>query len=321
MVPDSQWIQNLLQAEDPLTAIWEAALALWRMDTMPTDLVEFYNRREEALSLLEEMLYHGCFEVYDLLLEQAQEQDGSYVRELLQGDAVVIIADSLSLREAGLLSLWLGERGWEVEVEGFAVAPFPTVTESLSVKLLGTQPSGGRDTPEFAYRYFPGPGQLPSLPRGRPTLVWLRLPDTKLEEITVAQSTTVQDAFEITAYAIERVFEAAGNRPVSITSDHGYLYAVSSGHYWDLPEDVKGAVRKVFPRESRTQPLSKEGAKDIRHYEARTPEGRLFAISGEHIALRGRYWWGGTGPNDRCTAHGGLSLAEVMVPVLRRHFW
>jgi len=316
MVLNSQFMQRLLTAADPLEAIWEEVLALWQAESLAANLVTFYNHQEEAFSRLEELLYHGYFEVYDVLLERAEQQDGGYVRERLQGDAVVIIADSLSLREPGMLSLWLRERGWEMRVEGFAVASFPTMTESLAEKLVGTNPASGRDTTDFAYRYVTGPEQIPALSADCPTLVWLRLPDTALEQITVAQAATVANAFEGTAQTLERLLKAAGNHQVFVTSDHGYLYARSSAHYWQLPSQVEQVVRKVFSRESRAQPLDKEGARELQHYESRTPEGRLFAFSGGHVGLRGRYWWASESANDRCTAHGGLSLAEILVPIL-----
>jgi len=322
MALDSRFVQQLLTIADPLEVIWEEVLALWQTVEQasglpyPADLVAFYNRQEEAFSRLEELLYHGYFEVYDLLLERAGQQDGGYVRERLHGDAVVIVADSLSVREPGLLSHWLGERGWEARVEGFAVAPFPTTTESLAEKLLGTNPAGGRDRAAFAYRYVTGPEQIPALPAGQPTLVWLRLPDTSLEKITVAQATTVSDAFDGIVQTLERLLEATGDRQVFVTSDHGYLYALSPAHYWPLPTEVEQEVRKVFPRESRAQPRTKEETRDLRHYESRTPESHIFAFSRSHVGLRGRYWWASESANDRCTAHGGLSLAEALVPIL-----
>lgn len=313
---DSQFVQRLLGTDDPLEVVWEEVLALWRAGSYLEDLAEFYNAREEAFNRLEEWLYYGYFEIYDLLLERARQQDGSYVRERLHGDAVVVIADSLSVRETALLPLQLGEHGWKVRVEGFAVAPFPTTTESLAKELLGTNPAAGRGNAAFAYRYVTGPEQIPSVPTDRPTLVWLRLPDTGLEKITVAQATTVADAFEGLVQTLERLLEAVNNRPLFITSDHGYLYALTSAHYWPLPTDVEQAVRKVFRRESRSRPRSEEAAKNLEHYESRTPEGRFFAFSRSHIGLRGRYWWASGSTNDRCTAHGGLSVAESLVPIL-----
>lgn len=318
MAPDSRWIRSLLEASDPLEVLWQEMLALWRADFPPADLVAFYGQREEALNRLEEWVYHGYFEVYDYLLKQALQQDGEYVRKRLEGNGLVVIADSLSVREAGLLPLYLEKAGWKVEVEGFAVAPFPTTTEPLAKMLLGvTGPSGGRDTGGFAYRYVTGPEQIPALPGDRPVLVWLRLPDTVLERITVAQATTVAAALEGTAQTLVRLLDGVGNRPIFLTSDHGYLYALSPAHYWPLPGDVEGIARRFFSRESRARPLSQEGIQDLRHYEPKTPDGRLFAVSGSHIGLWGRYWWASESPNDRCTAHGGLSLAESLVPLLR----
>lgn len=328
MAPDSRWLQDLLTTPDPLEVIWREMLSLWQAGEQVSgwssaNLVTFYDRQEEALSHLEELLYHGYFEIYDLLLERALQQNGEYVRKRLEGNAVVIIADSLSVREASLLPFRLGEEGWTVQVEGFAVASFPTATEPLARMLLGTAgPAGGRDTATFAYRYVTGPEQIPALPADRPVLVWLRLPDTALEEITVAQATTVATAFEGTVQTLVRVLSTVADRPVFLTSDHGYFYARSPAHYWLLPTGVEEATRRYFPRGSRFQSLTEKEGQDLLHYEPKTPEGRFFAVSKGYLGLRGRYWWAGKSPNDRCTAHGGLSLAEALVPILslRREF-
>jgi len=316
MVLDAKFLQTLVEADDPFQAVWERMLTLWQVETFPDDVVAFYNEREARLSQLEEALYHGYFELYDLLLERAKQQDGSYVRKWLQDDSVVIIADSLSVREVGLLQQKLGEHGRRVEVEGFAVAPFPTLTESLAEKLLGTNPANGKDTPAFRYRYVAGPGQVPNVPTGEPTLVWLRLPDKELEQVTVAQATTVADAFDVTVATLTRLLEQAASRSVFITSDHGYLYATSSNHFWEIPKSIREAARQVFARESRAQPLSKAGASELRHHESRDVEQRCFVFTDNHVTMRGRYWWASASQNDRCTGHGGLSLTEGLVPIL-----
>lgn len=316
MALDAHFFQALLDEDDPLSVIWKQMLSLYRTEEFPSDLVAFYNERETTLSHFEEALYYGFFEIYELLLERARQQDGGYVRQRLQGNAVVIIADSLSVREVGLLQQRLGECGWQVRVEGFAVAPFPTLTESLAGRLLGTNPASGKDTADFRYRYVAGPGGVPNLPMGEPTLVWLRLPDKELEQVTVAQSTTVADAFNATAEALTRLLKQAAPCPVFITSDHGYLYAANTGHFWRMPSGVEHAARKVFARESRAQPLSKEGASDLRHYEPREVEQRCFVFAENYVAVLGRYWWGTASQNDKCTGHGGLSLTEALVPIL-----
>ncbi len=314
MALDAEFLQALLEADDPLRVVWERMLSLWRVEAYPNDVVAFYNERETTLSQFEEALYHGYFEIYDLLLEQAQRQDGGYVRERLRGDAVVIIADSLSVREVGLLQQRLGERGWQVKTEGFAVAPFPTLTESLAQPLLGTNPASGKDTPQFRYRYVVGPGEVPNLPTDKPTLVWLRLPDRELEQVTVAQSTTVADALNATVETLTRLLEQAAHRPVFITSDHGYLYATTTSHYWTMPTGVENLARRVFSRESRAQPLAKEGASALLRTEP--SEQRHFAFTKTHVGIRGRFWWTSASPNDCCTGHGGLSLTEGLVPIL-----
>lgn len=314
MALDAAFLKALIEADDPLTVVWERMLMLCQVEAYPDDVVAYYNERETRLSQFEGALSHGYFEIYDLLLDRATQQDDGYVRRRLQGESVVIIADSLSVREVGLLRQRLEKHGWQVETAGFAVAPFPTLTESLSDKLLGTNPASGKDTAHFRYRYAAGPGEVPNLPVDEPTLVWLRLPDKALEQVTIAQARTVADAFRVTVEALTRLLKQAASRPVFITSDHGYLYATSPSHYWEMPKGIEDAARKVFPRESRAQPLSQEGARELRHQEG--IEQRHFVATNTHVGMRGRYWWAGAGPNDRCTGHGGLSLVECLVPLL-----
>jgi len=321
MTFDAAFLQALLDAEDPLGVVWERMLSLYQVAAYPEDVVAFYNEREATLNQFEEALYHGYFEIYDLLLERAQQQDGGYVRQRLQGDTVVIIADSLSVREVGLLRQRLNERDWQVSVAGFAVAPFPTLTESLAEKLLGTNPASGRDAADFGYCYVAGPSEVPNLPLGEPTLVWLRLPDKELEQVTVAQATTVADAFNATVETLARLLEQAAHRdvrfaqsrPVIITSDHGYLYATAANHYWSLPAGIEGAARRVFSRESRARPLTREGATALPSTEPR--EQSHFAFSSTYVGIRGRFWWASASVNDHCTGHGGLSLVESLVPI------
>lgn len=86
-----------------------------------------------------------------------------------------------------------------------------------------------------------------------------------------------------------------------------------------MPSGAEEAARRVFSRECRAKPLSAEGARDLRHHEPNLPEQRYFVLTEHHVGLRGRYWWATGSQNDRCTGHGGLSLAECLVPVLSLH--
>ena len=311
---DASFFQRLLDTEDLLAVVWDEMLAIWQTHLFPEDVVAFYRGRENQFSHFEKALYHGYGELYDLLLEKAEAQDGNYVRQRLQGDSIVIVADSLSMREVSLLRHRLSQQGWELSMEGFAIAPFPTMTESLAQKLLGVPSPAqaqGRNMAGFLYCYVAGPGEVPKLPTGEPTLVWLRLPDSELEQITVAQTTSIDDVLRVTTEALSRLLGQVGDRSVFITSDHGYLYADQPGHFWEMSDAIEGEARKVFARESRTKPLSEEGIKALRRH----PE--IFTFGTTHVAMKGRWWWTGGSQNDRCTAHGGLSVAEALVPVLR----
>ncbi|MCD6507459.1 hypothetical protein J7M22_12665 [Candidatus Poribacteria bacterium] len=310
------FLKRLIEEDDPLIVIWQQMLELYQVDDFPSDLIRFYNERETRLSQLEEALYHGYWEIYDLCFRRSQAQSGDYVFERLREGYVVIIADSLSLREVGIMGKLLNDLGWYIEEKTFAVASFPTLTESLSRILLGTTyPAGGKDVPAFRYRYVAGPGEVPNLPVGEPTLIWLRLPDKKLEQVTVAQVTTIADAFNATMETLIQLLEQITTRPVFITSDHGYLYATDISHYWKMPGSIEKEVRKLFPRESRAQPSDKEGMERLPY----TKQGnqRYFVRSDTHVGILGRYWWASAKPGDRCTAHGGLSLIETLVPAIK----
>jgi hypothetical protein len=318
MAVDEYFIQELIVREDPLAAIWQQMWGIYGADDYTPDLRGFMDNREEQLNGLERTVYDGFFEAYDQLLEAAQTQDAGYVLSLFDRCPLVVIADSLSVREAALLEgRWAGGE-WEAQMEGFAVVPFPPSTESLCRLLLGTpSPALGRSKPEFEYRYVAGPEHIPHMPSAGPLLVWMRLPDTALEGVTLAQTHTVAEAFELTIETLERVLTAAGREEALLTSDHGYLYARSPAHYWRMPLKVEEVARSIFPRASRFQKAGHERARGLRNHESPHREQRFFAFTRTHVAMRGRYWWGTASPNERCTAHGGLSFVECLVPILR----
>jgi hypothetical protein len=314
---DTQFLTNLIHQDDPLAVIWEHMLHLYTPAEWPADLRAFMDDREEALNRLEQAVYEGYFEAYDLLLERAQAQTAEYALSLFERCPLVVVVDSMSVREAVLLQARGTSEVSKTSEVCLRVAPWPPVTASLATMLLGTgSPAGGRDTDRFRYRYVAGPEQIPDLPASGPLLVWVRLPDTALEQVTQAQTHTVAGAFEKMAETLRRVLERSGRDQALLTSDHGYLYARNPNQYWLMPTGVENAARNAFPRESRVQPSSGERAQGLRHQESPQRERRFFAFGGEHVAVRGRYWWGTASPNDRCTAHGGLSFVECLVPVV-----
>ena len=318
MAIDEHFITELIEDQDPLAAIWRQMERIYTVDEFPTDLRALMDDRESALNDLERGVYCGFFEAYDLLLERAGGQDESYVLSLLDECPFVIIADSLSVREAALLEKLWEREAWDVQREGFAVAPFPPMTESLSSRLLSVPgPANGRDRPQFTYRYVAGPEHIPAMPHSGSLLVWMRLPDTALEKVTAAQTHTVAGAFQSTVKTLAAVLESSGRDEALVTSDHGYLYARSPTQYWRMPAGVEDVARSAFLRSSRVRPLTDERTRGLRDHEAPAVEQRFFAFGEAHAAIRGRYWWGSASPNDRCTAHGGLSLVECLVPLLR----
>jgi len=133
----------------------------------------------------------------------------------------------------------------------------------------------------------------------------------------MAQTHTVADAFQSTVRTLTAVLETSGRDTALVTSDHGYLYARFPTQHWPMPGGVEDTARSTFPRSSRVRALTDERARALRDHESPAVEQRFFAFGPTHAAVRGRYWWGSASPNDRCTAHGGLSFVECLAPVLR----
>ena len=312
-VIDEQWVRKLIDADDITPVIWEAMVKLWETDELPSDpksFKSFYDEREALMHRLEKFLSDLFPEVYDILLERSVAQEGEYVRKWLVDNNAVIIADSLSVREAVLLRHYFPKLAWADE-PSFAIAPFPTLTESLAQKLLGTiAPSGGRDTAEFAYRYIAGIGGVgQSYPDDRPLLIWLRLPDAELGQVTEAQTTKMVDVLRGTKEVLEEIFSQLGRRKVVITSDHGYFYGTNTNHFDEPSGMPEGVVR------------DRRAYNKGRDLRLRVVEREYFVEHGDWIVLRGRYWWRSGGQNAPHTAHGGFSLAEVFVPILTLRDW
>jgi len=304
---DAQWVRELVEANDPTPVIWRAFVRLWEVERLPDNLRAFYDERESWTYRLERFLLDSFPELYDdILLTRSITQDGSYVRRWLVDNNVVIIADSLSVREAVLLKHYFHELDFVPETP-FAIAPFPTLTESLAQKLMNVSaPSSGRDTAEFAYRYIAGIGSVDqqSYPNDRPLLIWLRLPDAELEQVTEAQTTKIVDVVERTREVLSELFERLEGRKVIVTSDHGYFYGSQPNHFDEPFRAPEGVTRERRVYENLSVAASQR---------------KFFVEHDGRMALKGRYWWRGSGQNASHTAHGGFSLVEVFVPILTFH--
>jgi hypothetical protein len=110
---DASLVRELVEAEDLLPVIWKAMVRIWEAERAleteklaPEVLKAFYDEREEQMFRLERFLSDTISDLYELLLQRAIEQEGDYVLRWLQGNNAVIIADSLSVREATLLRYW-----------------------------------------------------------------------------------------------------------------------------------------------------------------------------------------------------------------------
>ena len=319
MVLSAQALERFLTSPDPIKWAWDELLTLYAPSGQPASIIDFYDQRETQICTLEETIYRCYFEFYDRLLHRALEAGEQLGPSRFFAECdFVVVADSLSLREAALLPAYLdGTQGWQAEVTGHFCSPFPTETKSLSQLLLGTpSPAQGRDTSTFSYRYVPGPGAIPHLPSSGNLLLWLRLPDASLQDVRAAMIRTVKDAFEDTLRGLIALMEHSSRPEALVISDHGYLYARNTSHYWLFPEGMRRRIQRLFGQARRAQD-DPDKVDRIREFEAPEPYQKRFVFQQGCASLLGRYWWTIGSANERLTAHGGFSLPEVLIPVVR----
>lgn len=302
--------RELITAEDPLAVLFDALNEVWRADGV-SDVNAFFVQRERETNRLERFVLDIFFDVYDLLLQRIRQARGQPRFEGSSGP--IIILDGCSLREANLLKPRLEEAGYRVVEYGYTLSELPSDTATFSRYVFGV-PRVATLRRWHQYQVLSiESGQLPCLfPVELEVLVWVSYPDELLHKVR-GEALTPQEAFEKTAKVLLDVLNGLAVNEFLITSDHGYQYVKDATLFWTTGADER-VMRQMFAGR-RAVPIGEVGSEfdRLRH----VPRSRTYALFDEEgCYVRGRYNWSVQGPVPDIT-HGGLSLMECLVPVMK----
>lgn len=305
-------LEQLITAEEPLALLFSALNDIWRAEGA-SDIDAFYTERERQTNRLEELLRDTYYEVYDILMERAKSDDRA--RELAAEDGSVVLLDGLSLREANLLLPQLTEWGFTIADYSFSLSRIPSMTQSFFQDVFGV--AGASVTPNnwrgFAFRSIQK-GEVPLFLEGPKALVWTTFPDELLHPMR-GKGVTPAFALERTADMLYKVLKGLEGERVTITSDHGYIYVPRAAFFWSPARRDQSLLRRLFGAQ---RGLLFDGKKAADFEPLRQlPGDQAFALFDERgCYIRGRWYWG-VGGKQSDVAHGGISLMECLVPVIR----
>jgi len=308
-VDETALARDLIMADDPLAVLFTALNQLWQADDVD-DVNTFYAQRERETNRLERFVLETFFDVYDLLLTRVrQERD----RPRFEKANVIIILDGCSIREANLLTGRLQEAGYQVTHYDYALSEVPSGTVDFNRSVFGTaRVASLRQWRQYQVVSIES-GQLPALfPGSSEALVWISYPDELLHKVR-GEAVTPQEAFDKTTKVLLDTLDGLEADEFLVTSDHGYLYVENATLFWSAGQDTK-ILRQLFGGR-RAVPVGEVGPEFDKLHQV--PWSRTYALfDDEGCYVRGRYHWSVQGPASDI-AHGGISLMECLVPVMR----
>jgi len=225
----------------------------------------------------------------------------------------IIILDGGSLREANLLTGRLKAAGYELADYGYTLSAVPSDTVTFNRQVFGTARVAGLRQWRQRQVVSIESGKLPALfPAIPDVLVWISYPDELLHKVR-GEALTPQEAFDKTVAVLLATLDGLGADECLVTSDHGYLYVENATLFWSAGRDEK-VLRQLFGGR-RAVPANEVGPQFDKLRQV--PRARTYALFDEAgCTVRGRYHWSVQGPAPDI-AHGGLSLMECLVPVMR----
>ncbi len=302
--------RDLITAEDPLAVLFAALNQVWQADDVD-DINAFFAQCERETNRLERFVLETFFDVYDLLLARVR-QERSQPR-FKEATGPIIILDGCSIREANLLSSRLKKASYRVTDYSYALSEVSSDTMTFNRNTFGTARIAGlRHWRQYRVVNIES-GQLPALfPTGPEVLVWISYPDELLHKVR-GEALTPQEAFDKTANVLLATLDGLEADEFLVTSDHGYLYVENATLFWSTGRDEK-VLRQLFG--GRRAVLAGDVGPQFDRLR-QVPKPRTYALfDDEGCYVRGRYHWSVQGPASDIT-HGGLSLMECLVPVMR----
>ncbi len=271
------------------------------------------NEREKLLTMAGESIYEE--------LASAPPEDRSIKRFLDQNPgAAIVILDGCSIRELPRLVELANASGHPIVEQGYGRAAVPSETEMFIVNRMGlglprippNQLPGRRELRELGIRayWFRHPTEtirIEDTPES--LLLWTRFPDIRFMDSHAAKTELFDAIWDVLGAVWKVTVQAVPpNRPILITSDHGYIFL---GANLSDPRLNKKQLDK---------PLNGKRYREFEPHEqlpVRTnglwvdPARRLAVLTGR-IHNRPQ----APSPSQSLYRHGGLSLMEMLTPWL-----
>jgi hypothetical protein len=280
-------LRQLIQADDPMPVVWAYLQSLWRPEEESGET--YFKQGEKRTMYLEKVLGAAYPELYREILPQRCSRYNLDVESI---DVPIIWMDALSLREALLLC-----RDLDADCGlSFAYSCLPSETAFYKEAIFYPWAAKTAEIKDVNRLSLDGDEQG----------VWCPIPDKELEDIKGRVKVRTQtDIYEKSRQVLLNICERLYGNEFLVTSDHGYISTET--HFLPLPKRVQGAMQAIF------------GASRYAEVETRADDlvkaGYIVEHDGYYL-VGNRYAWATRG-KYKVMLHGGISLLECLVPVLR----
>lgn len=303
---------QLLTQSDPVGLLFKALNDIWTPGNSG-DVDAFYVQQERETNSLEEFVRDTYFELYEVLLERARSQDRA--AEFSSLVVSIVVLDGLSLREANWLMPRLRERGYEIADYSYALSGMPSTTQTFFRDVFSV--AGAAAMPKkwqgFNFRSVRA-GDVPAFLDGPKALVWLSFPDELMHPMR-GRGVTPSFALQRTEEALLKILKLLETPEVVLTSDHGYMYVQSAALFWHAPDSNRKVLLKLFGAQ-RGVTFDGSSAGEFEVLRALPKDQTYVLFDDKGCYVRGRYYWSAPGKQSD-VAHGGVSLMECLVPVIK----
>ena len=273
---------------------------------------------ERWVNALETLMTAAGDRLYAELADPPPEQSGidGFMNE--NPGAAVVVLDGCSLREIPRLVQLAHDSGRKVRSLGCGRAALPSDTEAFVGNRLGLGlpeigPSKLTSRAELRernvrYFYFGNPGDHHTIDAAPGSLLlWSRFPDQRYTDSTAVDERLYDALWDGLELAWQRTVQAVPlDRPVLVTSDHGYVFlgpALSDPSLRDVDRPLEGKRFRTFgPDEA--LPAPRPGLWVNRQRRLAMLAGRCHNRPQAPSASRSVY------------RHGGLTLMEMLTPWL-----
>ncbi|MEA3344887.1 MAG: hypothetical protein U9Q78_01345 [Chloroflexota bacterium] len=286
----AELLSQLIQADDPMPVIWTYLQSLWRPEEESGET--YFKQGEKRTMYLEKVLGAAYPELYREILP---ERCARCNLDVTRVEVPIIWMDALSLREALLLCSDL-----DADCElSFAYSRLPSETTFYKETIFYPWAAKTVEIKDVNWLSLDGDE------RG----VWCPIPDKELEDIKGRVKVRTQtDIYEKSRQVLLNICEMLYGNEFLVTSDHGYISTET--HFLTLPKRLKGAMQNLFDASRYVEVETKA--------DALIEDGYIVEHDGYYL-VSNRYAWPTRG-KYKVMLHGGISLLECLVPVLRIAF-